>query len=67
MELSNLDSVFTRLAKSEFRSRFKLTDEDLAYLQNKGLKEIERHAYDFVRDRLSAGFAVNDGRQTPSR
>ena len=67
MELSNLDSVFAALARSKFRSRFKLTDRDLAYLRDKGLSEIERHAYDFVKKRLAVAFPANDGRQTPMK
>ncbi len=59
------DEAFARLAKSPFRSRFRLTDRDLAYIEAKGLAEIRRHAEDFVRERLAPAEIPNDGKQTP--
>lgn len=59
------DAAFARLAKSPFRSRFRLTDRDLAYIEAKGLAEIRRHAEDFVRERLAPAEIPNDGKQTP--
>ena len=61
------DEAFARLAKSPFRSRFRLTDRDLAYIEAKGLAEIRRHAEDFVRSRLAPAEIPNDGKQTPMR
>lgn len=61
------DEGFSRLARSKFRSRFKLTDSDLAYVERVGIETIRRHAADFVRDKLSAAEPVNDGSQTPMR
>ena len=63
----NLDALFTRLAKSSFRSRFKLRPKERDYLQQKGFDVIEQHARDFVRDRLAPAFPKNDGKQTPMR
>ena len=61
------DEAFARLAKSPFRSRFRLTEKDLAYIETKGLPEIRRHAEAFVRERLAPAEIPNDGKQTPMR
>ena len=60
-----LDEAFDRLGRSKFRSRFNLTATDKAYIERVGLETIERHAADFVRERLAAAVPANDGRQTP--
>ena len=62
-----LDEAFVRLEKSKFRSCFKLTAADRAYVERVGMETIRRHAADFVRDKLSAAEPVNDGKQTPMR
>ena len=59
--------AFERLAKSKFRSRFRLTADDLAYIDRVGLETIRRHAEDFVRRKLAPAFPEKDGRQTPMR
>ena len=56
-----------RLAKSEFRSRFHLSEKEKRYVAEKGLAEIELQARKIISDRLAAAFPVNDGRQTPMR
>ena len=50
-----------------FRSRFRLTSADWAYIERVGMATVERHAADFVRAKLSAAVPANDGRQTPMR
>ena len=62
-----LDTLFERLARSEFRSRFRLRPADRSYVGRKGLETIRRHAADFVRTRLAPALPPNDGRQTPMR
>ena len=62
-----LDEGFARLARSKFRSRFKLDADDFAYIERVGIATIERHAADFVAKKLAAAEPVNDGRQTPMR
>ncbi|WP_346703097.1 DUF4186 domain-containing protein [uncultured Alistipes sp.] len=62
-----MDALFARLARSEFRSRFRLRRAERAYVTEKGLATIRRHAADFVHTRLAAAFPLNDGRQTPMR
>ena len=50
-EVKKLDALFARLATSEFRRRFRLKAEDIAYIERKGMETIRRHAADFVRTR----------------
>lgn len=45
--------ILDRLAKSKFRSRFKLGVNELNYIREKGLDKIKIHAEDFIRDRNS--------------
>ena len=63
----DLTYLFSRLAKSAFRSRFGLSDKDRAYIAQKGLPVIRRHAEEFVAKRLAPAVIPNDGRQTPMR
>ena len=59
--------ILDRLAKSKFRSRFKLRAKELEYIKDKGLDMIRSHACDFIRDRVAPAEPVNDGKQTPMR
>jgi len=59
--------ILARLAKSKFRSKFKLGVNELKYIQEKGLEKISSHAGDFIRDRVAPADPVNDGKQTPMR
>ena len=61
------DAAFARLARSRFRSRFRLSEADRRYVAEKGLETIRRHAEDFVRTRLAPANPPNDGKQTPMR
>lgn len=63
----NRDEAFARLGRSKFRSRFRLTDSDRAYIARVGLDTIRGHAVDFVAQKLAPANPVNDGRQTPMR
>lgn len=63
----DLDAVFPKLARSPFRSRFRLGPKDRAYLDAKGIEVILSHARDFIQQRLSAPKPLNDGKQTPIR
>lgn len=59
--------LFERLAKSAFRSRFRLTQKDKSYIVAKGMATIRRHAINFVTKRLAPAVIPNDGKQTPLR
>ncbi len=56
-----------RLAGSEFRSRFHLSEKDREYVAEKGIGTVRRHAREIVERRLSAENPENDGKQTPMR
>ncbi len=65
--MKDLDLLFQRLAKSSFRSRFKLKGKELDYLNTKGLDVIINHGRDFMDSRLAPANPPNDGKQTPMR
>lgn len=54
--------ILDKLAKSKFRSRFKLRAKELEYIKDKGLDTIYSHACDFIRDRVAPAEPVNDGK-----
>ena len=61
------EDAFRRLDNSKFRSSFHLTAADRAYVEEKGMETIRRHAEDFVRQKLAPAIPANDGKQTPMR
>lgn len=65
--MSTLDPLFARLARSTFRSRFRLGQKERAYCLEKGAETIDRHAADFIAKRLAPAQPANDGKQTPMR
>lgn len=62
-----LDELFAALARSKFRSRFRLNAKDAAYLADRGIEAVLEHAAEFLRQRLAPAQPDNDGRQTPMR
>lgn len=65
--MREFDGLFAALARSRFRSRFRLRGADRRYLETKGLETIMRHAADFITQRLAPAHPPRDGRQTPYR
>jgi hypothetical protein len=65
--MNDLDVLFEKLAKSRFRSRFKLDGKELEYLNSKGISIILEHGRDFVNTRLAPANPPNDGKQTPMK
>lgn len=64
----DLQNIFLRLSKSQFRSRFHLQPKDFDYIdKNLGIETIQQHAYDFINKRLAPAKIINDGKQTPMR
>jgi hypothetical protein len=63
----SLDELFARLEKSTFRRRFRLSEQERSYLNDKGLATILDHARQFVLQRLAMAEPRNDGKQTPLR
>ncbi len=60
-----IDQALYKLRRSRFRSGFHLAATDRAYIEEKGMNTIRRHAEDFVRQKLAPAEPVNDGKQTP--
>jgi hypothetical protein len=65
--MSDYDVLFARLARSTFRSRFRLGAKERQYCVDKGAEVIAAHAADFVARRLAPALPQNDGKQTPMR
>ena len=63
----DLQNIFLRLSKSQFRCRFHLQPKDFDYIDKKGIETIQQHAYDFINKRLAPAKIINDGKQTPMR
>lgn len=59
--------LFERLAKSRFRSKFRLGIKEQKYLANKGDALVLAHAREFLTERLAPAKPKNDGSQTPMR
>ncbi len=57
----------SRLDASKFRSRFRLTDKDRAYIAAHGWDEIAAQARKIITERLAPALPANDGKQTPMR
>jgi exodeoxyribonuclease V alpha subunit len=55
------------LKKSKFISKFKLTEKDRQYIQDKGIDTIRQHAIDFIKTRIAPQNPKNDGKQTPMK
>lgn len=62
-----IEIVLNNLAKSNFRSKFHLRQQEKEYINEKGMDKIKEHAYDFINKRLAPANIPNDGKQTPMR
>ena len=60
----NTDKMLESLAKSKFRSSFKLGKKYIDYIDKVGLVKVRSHAKDFIEKRLAVK-PLNDGHQTP--
>ncbi len=65
--MRDIADLFSALARSRFRSRFRLGPKERAYLAEKTLPVILEHGRQFVCERLAAAEPKNDGKQTPMR
>jgi hypothetical protein len=65
--MRDLEELFSVLARSEFRARFRLGPKERAYLAEKTLPVILEHGRTFITERLAPAAPKNDGRQTPMR
>lgn len=62
-----MQDLFARLSRSKFRMRFHLSDEDKAYIREKGPDTIRDHDVQIITRRLAPAMPKNDGKQTPMR
>lgn len=65
--LLNWPELRARLARSRFRSRFRLSESDRVFIAREGWEMISGHSRKIVRERLSPDTPRNDGHQTPMR
>ena len=65
--MQTIEDALAKLNKSKFRSRFYLKQEDIDYIDKKGLEKIRSDAEDFISKRLAPAQIPNDGRQTPMK
>jgi hypothetical protein len=65
--MRDLDNLFSALARSKFRSRFRLGPKEEAYLREKTLPTVLDHGRKFILERLAPAAPLNDGKQTPMR
>ena len=61
------DELFAALARSQFRSRFRLGPKEALYLKERTLPVVLEHGRRFIVERLADAQPKNDGRQTPMR
>ena len=62
-----IEVIFKRLARSKFRSHFRLRGKDWEYLRDRGMYVVLEHGEVFVKERLAPALPKNDGKQTPMR
>ena len=65
--MQTIQEALKKLEKSEFRSKFHLSEAEKEYVMINGMEKIRRHAEEFVRVRISPAVIKNDGKQTPMR
>ena len=64
---TQIPQTLASLKRSKFRSKFKLTEKDRQYIQDKGIDIIWQHATDFIKTRIAPQNPKNDGKQTPMK
>ena len=62
-----IEQAFRKLAKSPFRSRFHLSEDECAQAEKLGEERLRAHAADLIATRLAPAEPLNDGKQTPMR
>ena len=51
--MQSIDNALEKLSKSKFRSSFHLKAKDIAYIDEKGMDTVRRHAEDFIEKKLA--------------
>lgn len=65
--MQSIDNALEKLSKSKFRSSFHLKANDIAYIDEKGMDTVRRHAEDFIEKKLAPAYPEHDGKQTPMK
>jgi predicted Fe-S protein YdhL (DUF1289 family) len=65
--MRDVQEVLSSLSFSPFRSRIHLQGKELDYLRKRGMREVLKHAAEFIEKRLAPASPTNDGKQTPWR
>ena len=65
--MEEIDKLLNSLSKTKFRGSFHLNNKMKKYVSEVGYDTIEKHAYDFVNNRLKPDYPKNDGKQTPMK
>jgi hypothetical protein len=61
------EELFDRLARSRFRSRFRLSGKERDYVAIRPREVLAAHARDIISKRLAPAHPYKDGAQTPYR
>ena len=64
--MQNIEYILNKLSQSKFRASFKLKQDDIDYIDKKGMDTVKSHTYDFLNKRIRHKLD-NDGKQTPTR
>lgn len=62
---TDLDNLFQKLARSKFRSKFRLNYDVQLFAEMKGPEVLRQHAHDLIIKRLAPEEPLKDGKQTP--
>ena len=62
---TELDNLFQKLARSKFRSKFRLNYDDRLFAEMKGPEVLRQQAHDLIIKRLAPEEPLKDGKQTP--
>lgn len=55
--MQSIDNALEKLSKSKFRSSFHLKAKDIAYIDEKGMDTVRRHAEDFIEKKACTGIS----------
>ena len=64
---NNIEKLLESLSKTKFRGSFHLNNKMKEYVNNKGIKKIEKDAKEIIIKRLGNSNPIKDGKQTPMK
>lgn len=65
LKYQTFDALFEALARSEFRSKFRLIGDDRVFAELRSPELLNQHAHEILKNRIGASHPKNDGKQTP--